>query len=111
MDFDEKLARLEADQLGDVHAGRAPRQLRELRDRPAPPPPPRLGPLSRQLLHLLWQAAAPVTAAELAAAGGTPLLHVTAALGGLMRSGYVLAVRGDARGLRYWPRGRLGRRR
>jgi hypothetical protein len=107
---EEQAARAEADALGMLHGrGVLPRQFR---DDPAPRPPPRLGPLPLQLLQLLRQAAAPVTAAELAAHLGAPPLHVAAALGGLMRSGYVLAVRGDARGLRFWPSRRLrGRRR
>src|SRR5262245_51326810 len=99
-------ARAEADALGRLHGqGTLPRQFR---DDPAPAPPPRLGPV---LLWALQQAAAPVTAAELAAYIGAPLLHVAAALGGLIRSGHVLALRGDARGMRYWLRGRRGRRR
>jgi hypothetical protein len=107
MDPAEKAARAEADALGMLHGrGVLPRQFRD----PAPPLPARHGPLSRQLWQLLQLAARPLTAAELAAHVGAPLPRVAAALGGLIRSGYVLAVRGDARGLRYWPRGRRARR-
>jgi hypothetical protein len=102
-------ARAEADALGRLHGqGTLPRQFR---DGPAPPPPPRLGPLPLQLLRLLRQAPAPLTASQLAAALNAPAAAVALALGGLVRSRWVLALPGDARGLRYWPRGRRGRRR
>jgi hypothetical protein len=104
MDPAEKAARLEADQLGDIQAGRAPRQLR---DDPAPTPTP--SNLGLLLLRALQRAALPVTAAELAAYLGAPLPHVTAVLNALARGGRVLVLRGDGRGPRYWLRGRYTR--
>jgi hypothetical protein len=104
---EEQAARAEADAIGMLHGrGVLPRQFRD-----GPAPPPHLGPLPRQLLQLLWQAATPVTAAELTAHVGAPPQHVAAALRGLVLSGYIFAVRGGARGLRFWPRGRPARRR
>jgi hypothetical protein len=97
-------ARAEADALARLHGqGTLPRQFR---DGPAPAPPQRLGPL---LLRVLQQAAAPVTAAELAAYTGAPLLHVAAALNALVLSRRVLAAPGNG-ALRYWLRGRRARR-
>jgi hypothetical protein len=96
---EEQAARAEADALGRLHGqGTLPRQFR---DGPAPVTPQRLGPL---LLRVLQQAAAPVTAAELAAYIGAPLLHVAAALNALVLSRRVLALPGNG-ALRYWPRG------
>jgi hypothetical protein len=111
---EELAAQYPADALGDVQAGRAPRAPPDP-DGPAPRPPARLGPLATLLLRALQEARAPVTAAELAAHVGAPLLHVAAALNALARSGRVLLLRGDGQGLRYWlqgysPRGRRARR-
>jgi hypothetical protein len=107
---EELAAQYPADALGDLAAGRTPRAPPDP-DGPAPRPPARLGPLATLLLRALQKARAPVTAAELTAHVGAPPLHVAVTLRGLMLSGYIFAVRGDARGLRYWPRGRPARRR
>jgi hypothetical protein len=109
MSPDEKMARLESDQLGDIQAGRAPRAPPDP-DAPARVPARRFGPLALPLLQLLQRAAAPLTVTELSAYLGVPPPHVTGTLRALVLSRRVLALQGDARGMRFWLRGRLPRR-